>query len=309
MAVAENVTILKLPPHSSDVLQPLDCSTMKSMKVHWEDALVRWQRLHTGAKLPKSEFARLLTEIWDNLNPVILQNGFRKTGLYPVDRNAIPKDRFDIIMWSKWEKKLKEESEEFIQEQIQAQADKTKTKQSLETLHPYYGEVPSLVSLVLNHMNSQNNNNLMDSTKDDAGKRIVTHQKEIEANFQINNTVEDPGKYILKHPNQNTSGQCNQSCLRILDCKIIKSGNNEENKKKHVNVEFEELLLKSIARNDPPKLPRKRVPKGAEILTYKDVINTMKREKEEKELEIERKLNAKKIKTEKKEDSEEKHQK
>ncbi|KOB66553.1 Jerky protein, partial [Operophtera brumata] len=69
LAVANGITILKLPPHSSHILQPLDCSTMKPLKDRWESELIKWQRLHVGAKLPKSEFARILTNIWDNLNP------------------------------------------------------------------------------------------------------------------------------------------------------------------------------------------------------------------------------------------------
>ncbi|CAH2109224.1 unnamed protein product [Euphydryas editha] len=51
----ENVTILKLPPHSSHVLQPLDIAVMKSFKDRWNPLLVEWQRLHVGSVLPKSE--------------------------------------------------------------------------------------------------------------------------------------------------------------------------------------------------------------------------------------------------------------
>lgn len=58
LAAAEGITILKLPAHSSDVLQPLDCSTMKPMKDRWEEELIKWQRLHVGAKLPKKGFAK-----------------------------------------------------------------------------------------------------------------------------------------------------------------------------------------------------------------------------------------------------------
>lgn len=103
LAASENITLIKLPPHSSDTLQPLDCSCMKPMKSRWDEALIKWQRLHVGAKLPKKEFARILTEIWDHLNPVILQNGFRKTGIYPSNRDMISKEKFDPVTWSKWE--------------------------------------------------------------------------------------------------------------------------------------------------------------------------------------------------------------
>lgn len=70
-AASEGITILKLPPHSSDVLQPLDCSTMKPLKDRWEDEIIRWQRLHIGSKLPQSESARILTKIWNELDCII----------------------------------------------------------------------------------------------------------------------------------------------------------------------------------------------------------------------------------------------
>lgn len=100
---SDGLTIVKLPAHSSHVLQPLDCSTMKPLKDKWEDVVIKWQRLNIGLKLPKPEFARILTNIWNEINPVIIQNGFRRTGAYPVDRNAIPKQLFDSLKWEKWE--------------------------------------------------------------------------------------------------------------------------------------------------------------------------------------------------------------
>lgn len=103
LLVAENITVLKLPAHSSHILQPLDCSTMKPMKDKWDSELVKWQRLHVGAKLPKQEFARIITNIWDDLNPVIIQNGFRKAGICPLNKDAIPKEKFDSLAWSRWE--------------------------------------------------------------------------------------------------------------------------------------------------------------------------------------------------------------
>lgn len=58
-ATKENITILKLPAHTSHVLQPLDLAVMKSFKDRWDPLLVKWQRSHIGVPLPKSEFARL----------------------------------------------------------------------------------------------------------------------------------------------------------------------------------------------------------------------------------------------------------
>lgn len=65
-----------------------------------------------------------------------------------------------------------------------------------------------------------------------------------------------------------------------------------------MNVSFQELLLQKIARNDPPKTKKKRVSKGAEVLTYKEVTDRMEREHEENKREAEMKEVRKKIKME-----------
>ncbi|CAG4990969.1 unnamed protein product [Parnassius apollo] len=154
LAISENVTILKLPPHSSHILQPLDVSGMKSMKDRWEEALVKWQRLHIGAKLPKSEFPRIITKIWDDMNPVILANGFKKkTGIYPLNRHVIPKEKFDPLTWSRWEQYVQRQTYEQgnyvedVSEAVRAPFEKCVNKP--------LKNVPTLVKLALKTLNSQ----------------------------------------------------------------------------------------------------------------------------------------------------------
>lgn len=66
----------------------------------------------------------------------------------------------------------------------------------------------------------------------------------------------------------------------ILDNIVVQPA---ENKNMEERVSFEEILLKTIARNDIPKTPRKRISHGAEILTYKDTLHRMKKDKEDNE--------------------------
>lgn len=298
LADANNITILKLPPHSSHVLQPLDCSAMKSMKVHWEDALVKWQRLHSGAKLPKSEFAKLLTETWDYLSPVVLQNGFRKAGLYPVNRNAITKDKFDVVAWSKWERFLKDGiRDEHIQENSNSKMDERKVSQTQDPVDDNHNilvlkkEVPSLVTLVLNNINDQQNSNIV--TKIQLKK--AEHIKKTGKN-DLAKPVKNPSTFKLNPSKNNCFNKeiiTGEPSVTILDCQILKKGDAN-----YQNVTFEELLLQKIAKDNTKKNPKKRVQKGAEILTYKEVINSMKEEKEKKDLEIQRKETLKRIKLE-----------
>lgn len=56
-ALENQIIILKLPPHTSHLLQPLDLSVFKSMKNDWETKLVSWQRKHIGQKVSKQTFS------------------------------------------------------------------------------------------------------------------------------------------------------------------------------------------------------------------------------------------------------------
>lgn len=64
-AIANNVTILKLPTHTSHLLQPLDLCVYKSLKSRWEDKLAAFQKKHIGAKIPMKEFSILVGNVWN----------------------------------------------------------------------------------------------------------------------------------------------------------------------------------------------------------------------------------------------------
>lgn len=99
----QNITILKLPPHTTHVLQPLDLSTFKPMKDKWDEELVKWQRKNYGVKLPKSVFSSIIAKIWKSLDPQIIQNGFQKGGITPFNNSeVIPVDRYDPTQYRRW---------------------------------------------------------------------------------------------------------------------------------------------------------------------------------------------------------------
>lgn len=97
LAVRENIALLKLPPHTTDLLQPMDRSCFGPMKYKWNERLIKWQRLNQRV-LSKSEFCDLLSDVWrDGLSAEVIQNSFKVTGLYPVNKDAYPKDRLDPV--------------------------------------------------------------------------------------------------------------------------------------------------------------------------------------------------------------------
>ena len=67
LAREKKVSIIKLPAHTTDLLQPLDVSVFKSLKDHWGQIL--FERLKTTrSHLTKAEFASALChpECWDS---------------------------------------------------------------------------------------------------------------------------------------------------------------------------------------------------------------------------------------------------
>ena len=95
LAPQQKVTIIKLPPHTTDLLQPLDVAVFKSLKDHWGDIL--FQRFSMSRnKFEKSEFATVLSseDVWKNaFTPASIKKGFRKCGISPPNRKMYSEHR------------------------------------------------------------------------------------------------------------------------------------------------------------------------------------------------------------------------
>ncbi|XP_047028001.1 uncharacterized protein LOC124636095 [Helicoverpa zea] len=106
LAVRNNVTILKLPPHTSHLLQPLDISVFKSFKAIWDAKLVEWQRRNVGTKMPKNVFSQTMADTWQQTNPEVIKSGFKKAGIYPFNAHVIPIDKYDPDAYQRYKKTL-----------------------------------------------------------------------------------------------------------------------------------------------------------------------------------------------------------
>ncbi|CAG4987311.1 unnamed protein product [Parnassius apollo] len=102
-AMANDITILKIPAHTSHRLQPLDVSVFKSFKENWDQTVTKWQRQHIGQRLPKSLFSQYLGETWIKVSESCIANGFSKAGIYPFNPNIIPRDHFSKESLERWE--------------------------------------------------------------------------------------------------------------------------------------------------------------------------------------------------------------
>ena len=84
-----NVTILCLPPNTSHALQPLDVAVFWAFKAIYAEEWEIWFRNTRHKAIDKPSFPALLKKVWERLDPQHVVAGFRKSGLYPFNPNAL----------------------------------------------------------------------------------------------------------------------------------------------------------------------------------------------------------------------------
>ncbi|CAF4577015.1 unnamed protein product, partial [Rotaria sp. Silwood2] len=77
-----------LPPHTTNILQPLDVLTLSKIKRSWRELLSNHYNQTNAASLTKQKFALL-----NYLLPAHCSGGFAKAGVYPFDKRAISKEK------------------------------------------------------------------------------------------------------------------------------------------------------------------------------------------------------------------------
>lgn len=95
LAKANGVTILTLPPHSTGKMQPLDVGIFKPFKNSYNNAVDSWMMRNPGKPLTIYDVAACVGVAHEKaLTPSIIISAFRKTGIYPYDRNIFTDDDF-----------------------------------------------------------------------------------------------------------------------------------------------------------------------------------------------------------------------
>ena len=96
-AMEKNIKIILLAPHTTNVLQPLDVGLFRSLKANLSKVTDGVKMLSvTGdyQNINKTNFIAIFKESFErSMSLATIKNGFRKTGIYPFNPEAIDKTR------------------------------------------------------------------------------------------------------------------------------------------------------------------------------------------------------------------------
>lgn len=85
------ISLLCLPPHTTRALQPLDKSFFAPFKAYFKTESNTWVEQNMGRKLTQYQVGPLICKAWNRSASVGNGTvGFKSTGIYPLDREAIP---------------------------------------------------------------------------------------------------------------------------------------------------------------------------------------------------------------------------
>ena len=89
------IDILKLPPHTTDKLQPLDVCCFKSLKQKWDQNLAKWTAQNRARRVSKFDFLGLVSEVWGQcFSEDLVKKSFEKCGIFPFNREKYPTSEF-----------------------------------------------------------------------------------------------------------------------------------------------------------------------------------------------------------------------
>ena len=94
VAKDNDIIIFCLPPHTTHECQPLDTSFFGALKSHWQQSCHTFYQNNPGQVISKLNFCRIFKPAWLNaISPSNISNGFKRSGVYPLNRDAIITNR------------------------------------------------------------------------------------------------------------------------------------------------------------------------------------------------------------------------
>jgi hypothetical protein len=96
-AVANNIHILALPPHTTHFLQPLDKSINGPLKYAYKRLCTEYMNACPSNIVCKKSWPKLFRESFDKaVTSANIVSGFRATGIVPFNKSAIPEDALPL---------------------------------------------------------------------------------------------------------------------------------------------------------------------------------------------------------------------
>lgn len=84
------IKLVELCPNATHILQPENVSLFQNLQRSWSTKVAEWRDKNDNQRIRKEDFAPLLKEAMSQLDwEKIMRNGFRKTGLHPLNPDAI----------------------------------------------------------------------------------------------------------------------------------------------------------------------------------------------------------------------------
>ena len=84
-----NIILYCFKSHSSHICQPNDVGPFKPLKTEWRIAVTEWRQEHPYEYLTRVNFAPVLARALGKLNPEAIIAGYRATGLFPFNVEAV----------------------------------------------------------------------------------------------------------------------------------------------------------------------------------------------------------------------------
>ena len=90
MAAKEDVILFCLPPHSTHLTQPLDKGCFGPLKSAWKQVCHEYLTRNPGKVVTRYQFSELFGKAWTcSMSMTNIIAGFRTTGIFPFNRNAL----------------------------------------------------------------------------------------------------------------------------------------------------------------------------------------------------------------------------
>ena len=102
MMYTRGIKVMALEPHTSHFAQPLDKNPFSSFKEKFNRGMRRFNRTTGGRPIKKEEFFSVFNPAWEQaMTPENIRAGFKRTGIWPVNRHVFPPEMFKISENSK----------------------------------------------------------------------------------------------------------------------------------------------------------------------------------------------------------------